>query len=218
MKNVFSSNSAVAFTWPINWIQHLNIKNVIYLFSLNHSFVMVLDFFFPGHQPDHKEGAADDGPGHGRQPAGVWDHLRAQARLPGEQAEARQQRHHLLSRYRVTLSLHAVAHAPLTSRKRIFSCWFWVISKKKTCVELMADSQYCPNAWTLWRSFDHLSLAGAFIPLFFCSAGTFGNLLEPPLEGESELKNCEPIMTFAFISKAFKSLEQYKKRLQVEVP
>lgn len=53
-----------------------------------------------GHQLDHKEGAADHGPRHRRWTAGLRDHCRAKARLPGEQAEAWQPRHHLHTRYR----------------------------------------------------------------------------------------------------------------------
>lgn len=43
----------------------------------------------------------------------------------------------------------------------------------------------------------------------FCRVCTFANclLLVSPLEGENELKNCEPITTFAFILKPFISPE-----------
>lgn len=71
------------------------------LFSNSCHFVM---FGSPsGHQPDHKEGAADHGPRHRRWTAGLWDHRRAEARLPGEQAEAWQPHHHLHTRYRESI-------------------------------------------------------------------------------------------------------------------
>lgn len=57
-----------------------------------------------GHQPDHQEGAADHGPRHRWWTAGLWNHSRAEARLPGEQAETREPHHYLHTRYR---SLHS---------------------------------------------------------------------------------------------------------------
>lgn len=54
---------------------------------------------FSGHQLNQQKGAADDGPGHGRRAAGVRNHGRAEARLPGEQAPTRQLRQHLHTRW-----------------------------------------------------------------------------------------------------------------------
>ncbi len=67
--------------------------------------ISVISVYCPsGCQLDHKEGAADRGSRHRWRPADLRNHHRAEARLPGEQAQTWQPHHHLHTRYTGSIS------------------------------------------------------------------------------------------------------------------